>query len=119
MADRLGCCIPFCRRTICKDRLPAGHSEWICTIHWRLVTRKAKLMKRRSEAAYEAAEGECQTIDAEAVADAKASGHPGIRREFLDRFCVASDRRSKKRKQAARAWERCKRQAIEAAGGLR
>lgn len=75
-------------------------------------------MKRRAEAAYAAAKAECEAIDSEAVADAKANARLGIAREFFDRFCAASDRRAKKWAQAGRAWDRCKRQAIERAGGI-
>jgi len=116
MTARIPCCVPFCRRTTRND---GSFTEWICAKHWRLVGRKAKLIKRRAEAAYKTADIECQAIDAEAVADAKAKGIHGIDREFLDRFSAASDRRFRKAKQSNRAWERCKRAAIEAAGGLR
>lgn len=75
-------------------------------------------MKRRVEAAYAAANAECEAIDAEAVADAKANGRLGIAREFFDRFCAASDRRAKKRAQAGRSWDRCRRQAIERSAGI-
>jgi hypothetical protein len=32
--DRIGCCVPFCRRTR-KNEL--GFSEWICGDHWREI----------------------------------------------------------------------------------
>lgn len=47
MADRLGCCIPFCKRTYAN---PEGYAEWICPKHWRMVhreTRKAHIAYRK------------------------------------------------------------------------
>lgn len=110
MTDRLHCSVPFCRRTIATRSLPKGHTEWICATHWRLVTRKAKRMKRLAYEAYEAAGIECEEIAAEV---------PGIRVDIFDRWRAAAARQRKKALQSNRAWERCKRQAIEAAGGLR
>lgn len=118
MTGRTKCCIPFCRRTTATSRLPASHTEWICSTHWRLVTRKAKLMKRRAEEAYEVARMICVQIDAEGVDSAKANGG-GVRQEIIYRYSVAASFAAKKGKQANRAWDRCKRQAIEAAGGIR
>ncbi|RWX72509.1 hypothetical protein [Mesorhizobium sp. M2A.F.Ca.ET.039.01.1.1] len=118
MTDRIGCLVPFCRRTTAARRLPAGHTEWICSAHWRLVSRKAKLMKRRAEEAYEAARMICVQIDAEGVECAKANGG-GVHQEIIYRYSVAAGFAAKKGRQANRAWDRCKRQAIEAAGGIR
>lgn len=33
-AERIGCCVPFCRRTRKNDQ---GWAEWICGDHWRAV----------------------------------------------------------------------------------
>ncbi len=33
MTERLGCCVPFCRRTTRRVEF----AEWICGNHWRLV----------------------------------------------------------------------------------
>lgn len=40
--DRIACCVPFCRRTIARSRLPDEHNEWICGKHWPLVSRRLK-----------------------------------------------------------------------------
>ncbi|WP_126975557.1 hypothetical protein [Frigidibacter oleivorans] len=40
MADRLRCCIPFCRRT---HHNREGFGEWICQKHWSAVP---KAMRR-------------------------------------------------------------------------
>ncbi|RWF63913.1 MAG: hypothetical protein EOQ34_30070 [Mesorhizobium sp.] len=51
MSDRIACCVPFCRRSIAKDR-NGGHTDWICGVHWPGVSRKLKaeynLAKRRA-----------------------------------------------------------------------
>ncbi|TAA54585.1 hypothetical protein [Shinella sp. JR1-6] len=47
MADRLSCCVPFCRRTVDRQKLDAGHNEWLCHIHWKLVP--ARLKRRRAK----------------------------------------------------------------------
>lgn len=42
MAERLSCCVPFCRRT-----RPAGeYSEWICAKHWRHVDQRLRWLHR-------------------------------------------------------------------------
>lgn len=33
MPDRIGCCVPFCRRT----RANPGFTEWICGKHWAVI----------------------------------------------------------------------------------
>src|SRR3569833_3213822 len=47
-ANRIPCCVPYCRRT----RKPDGHEQWICGIHWRLVPLAVKaeyrLARRRA-----------------------------------------------------------------------
>lgn len=35
MTDRIGCCVPYCRRTRKNDFRPGA--EWICGDHWRLI----------------------------------------------------------------------------------
>lgn len=42
MSERIGCCIPFCRRTTSNARFVRG-PEWICAKHWGL----APVAKRR------------------------------------------------------------------------
>jgi hypothetical protein len=46
--DRLSCVVPFCRRTVAGSSLARG-AEWICSEHWRSVSRRTKLIKRRAE----------------------------------------------------------------------
>jgi len=94
MADeRVPCCVPFCRRTI------KGRGEWICGNHWPAVStvlrrRKARLFRR-----YRYLYGD------------NGFWHfpPGSPKRLaaikLDRLC-------------RKAWERCKRAAIERAAGI-
>lgn len=49
MSDRLRCAVPFCRRTVARDKLPSGHDEWICAKHWPLVPHDMKRRKRLAE----------------------------------------------------------------------
>lgn len=114
MTERISCCVPFCRRTTRND---GTFSEWICGKHWRLVSRKAKLFKRRCEAAYETAKAECEEISREGDEFARTH-NGGIAQEIIDRFGVAADLRHRKWRQACRAWDRCKAAAIEASAGL-
>lgn len=46
MTDRVSCCAPFCNRTVRRDKLAYGASEWICQTHYRLVD--IKLKRQRS-----------------------------------------------------------------------
>lgn len=118
MADRISCCVPFCQHTrgLHKDEtsLPL---EWICAKHWRPVTRKLRRLKSRTEAAYIAAKIKCEAIEIEGMECAKLH-QGGVERSIIDRFAEAADRLERKGAQATRAWERCKRAAIEAAGGI-
>lgn len=41
MSDRLKCVVPFCRRTRKKN----GHSEWICSVHWPMVSQRTRRRK--------------------------------------------------------------------------
>jgi hypothetical protein len=115
-SDRIPCCVPFCRRTRRDD---GSFSEWICGKHWALVSRKAKLMKRRSEAAYDAAKLECEEISSEGDEFARTQGGGiAVSQEIIDRLRVAAAKHQRKWAQAGRAWDRCKRQAIERSGGI-
>lgn len=113
MTGRIPCCVPFCRRTISVGRF----SEWICGPHWRLVGKRARRFKRLTEKAWRIAKAECEAIEIEGYEFAKAHGG-GVLQSIIDRFGAASDRQARKSAQADRAWKRCKREAIEAAGGL-
>lgn len=46
MIDRILCCAPFCKRTVRRDKLAYGASEWICQTHYSLVD--IKLKRQRS-----------------------------------------------------------------------
>ncbi|TIN80719.1 MAG: hypothetical protein E5Y09_02530 [Mesorhizobium sp.] len=96
MTDRVHCCVPFCRRT-CKGD-PSRH-EWVCGIHWRCVSTTLRRRKSRLFRRYR-----------HLFADQHFSVFPAgsIRRLHavkLDRLCD-------------KAWERCKRAAIERAAGI-
>lgn len=96
MADRLSCCVPFCRRT---RHNRDNTSEWICGDHWRLVPARLRKRKYRLFRLYRHRYG-----------DNSFWAYPGgspqrLGAVKLDRLC-------------GKAWEACKRAAIEAAVGL-
>ncbi len=97
MTARVPCCVPFCRRTTGKL-----YAEWICGEHWRLVPRKLKSFGRRAAAANRRAKIACEALE-----DMSDERYPDV---MLARFKAA--------KRTGRAWERCKRAAIEAAAGI-
>lgn len=95
MSERLNCCIPFCRRTTRNDE---GYSEWVCGKHWqavpktmrRIYIRARRVVDRRYRWDYWAEP---------AGSEARIGGHRAVQRTL-------------------RLWRRCKRAAIERAGGL-
>lgn len=113
-SGRISCCVPFCRRTYRNDE---GFAEWICAPHWRGVPLRYRRFRRKVRAAHDAAGVVCDAINTEGYEFAKL--HDGsISNEIMDRFSAAWDRRKLKRRQADRAWDRCKRIAIERAVGI-
>ena len=84
MADRIQCCVPYCRRT---HHNREGFIEWVCQTHWRAVRKRTKRFWR--------------------LAKAKA------------RNAATEKEWSKEHLRCQRAWERCKREAVEAAMGIR
>lgn len=46
MTDRIACCVPFCKRTAKPERFP-GADEWLCTVHWPLVSKTIKRRRAR------------------------------------------------------------------------
>lgn len=79
MPDRIGCCVPFCRRTTKRPEF----DEWICGDHWQAIPKEARRVYGRR-----------------------------VRR--WRRYHSHADGLA-----ASRLWRWLKRQAIEAAGGLR
>lgn len=92
--DRIACCVPFCRRT-CKG----GDGEWICGTHWMAVPARLRRRKYRFFRLYRRRYGD----------NFWGVYPPGSADRFgavkLDRLCD-------------KAWERCKRAAIELAAGI-
>lgn len=86
------CCVPFCRG---RSRTPYG--EWICSRHWRLVSRDL----RRTY-------GRAWRVDARLGPYwEKPAGSP-------ERFAAVDAHR-----EVGRLWEVCKTEAIEAGVGIR
>jgi hypothetical protein len=96
MPDRISCCVPFCRRTCAGD--PETHS-WVCADHWRAVPVKLRRLKSRLFRKYRKKFGDADYWQFPAGSPKR------IEAVSLGRRCD-------------RAWQRCKRAAIEAAGGI-
>lgn len=101
MADRITCCIPYCKRTLRNDK---GYKEWICGKHWPLVPRTSKSDYAREKR----------------IARKIVARKP-LYREWWKYPGGSSDRLAAIRmwKKLDETWERCKQQAIEAAMGIR
>ncbi len=97
MTARLLCCVPFCSRTTAKP-----FAEWICAKHWPLVPRKVKAFRRKADAAAARAKAVCEALTG--LDDARYPDAMLAKRKAYGR--------------SGRAWERCKRAAIEAAMGI-
>jgi hypothetical protein len=100
-SDRLPCCVPFCRRTISREK---GYEQWVCGKHWRLVSYEARW-------AYSRAKRRAKRI---------LRGRP----EYASYWTLPPG--SMRRRAAVRMWRRldlkwmrCVNDAIESAGGLR
>ena len=110
---RIPCCVPFCRRTC---RCDGTFSEWICGNHWCSVSKRAKAFKRRAFVAHRAAVERYEAADERLRAGMLPGGL--IPNHLVDAGREAVRVMWRARARASRAWERCKRQAIEAAGGI-
>lgn len=97
MSERVHCCVPFCRRTTRKP-----YREWICGIHWRLVSSRTK---QRRRAAVKIARRSNERFD-------DAYSAQGYFEESQYQRVLAA------RHLSEALWERCKSEAIERAGGL-
>ncbi|MGR4927319.1 hypothetical protein ACIPUD_10980 [Bradyrhizobium sp. CAR08] len=91
--------MPFCRRST-KEQ----YSEWICSVHWPMVPKRTR--QRRSQA-------KRLLKRAHLHADREARKTQG----YISTWRM--NRIGALRRIASASWERCKREAIEAAGGLR
>ena len=93
-ADRIKCVVPFCRRTRKPDC-----TEMICGKHWRMVSRTLRDRKIRMNRRYRRRFGD------NAPWDYPAGSAMRLESVKLARIC-------------GKAWEACKRSAIEAAAGI-
>ncbi len=113
---RLLCCVPHCRRTIAAERI-TPHNQWMCGNHWPLVPKRLRSFKLKADRAYVRSRDVFFTIFQEG--DEYATSHGGsVTDELKQRLYEASGRREKARQRCLRAWDRCKRRAIETAMGI-
>ena len=95
---RITCCVPFCKRTIAKERLDPN-TEWVCQIHWKNVPKAARRLLTFTYRRYKRHFG-----------DNRFWHYPGGSKPRL--ACLAAERAN------LAAWEECKRLAIEGAAGI-
>lgn len=99
MNGRIPCCVPFCRRTTQAGQF----SEWICGKHWALVSKRTKRWRRTADRLL-------------------ARSNARFNRQYDEQGCTWTEpqlRRVDAARDLAKAgWQRCKREAIEAAAGL-
>lgn len=105
MSERMSCLVPFCRRSrgLRKGeiRLP---SEWICGPHWSGVSKQTRRRKNAN------AKFIRRELRRQPLANQYWLMPPG---------CVDRVRAVRMWGNADAIWRRCKREAIEAAGGIR
>jgi hypothetical protein len=98
-ADRIKCCVPFCRRTAPAEKFK-GCKEIICGKHGRMAPRTLRLRYRKLSRRYRRNLGGLEYWD-----------HPSGSPKRLEGIKLA--------RILDKLWERYKASAIEAAGGLR
>ncbi len=96
MTDRISCCVPFCRRTYRNDE---GYAEHLCGNHWRLADKYLRRRRGKLEHRYRRKFGNT------AFWEYPAGSPERLEAVKLDRIC-------------GKAWEACKKQAIERAAGI-
>lgn len=94
LGDRIKCLVPFCRRTRKPDC-----TEWICGVHWKMVSAVSRRRKSKVFRCYRRRFGNY------AFWKFPAGSPQRIEAVRLDRLC-------------SKVWDRCKRQAIERAVGI-
>ncbi len=99
MMETTKCCVPYCGRST-KER----YSEWICSVHWPMIPKRTR--QRRSQAKR-----------------LLKRARQRLERQYQRQGCQFTSAQWGRVEAAQRLvvalWERCKREAIEAAGGLR
>lgn len=99
MTDRTPCCVPFCRRTT----KAGAFSEWICGKHWALVSKRTKRWRRLADRLL-------------------ARSDSRFNRQYAAQGCTWTEPQLQRvdaaRRLANAGWQRCKREAIEAAAGI-
>lgn len=66
MTMRIPCCVPFCHgsRGDRKNQPVCEGMEWICSKHWRLVSRKTKRLRSAARRRFKARPGHADRADA-------------------------------------------------------
>lgn len=96
MTERIQCCVPFCKRTARAKGFPG--EEIICGKHWMMVSKPTRRFQKRALR--------------KAVAFMETYPDPADVPPALQDYAIRLIKISLK------AWERVKKEAIEAAGGI-
>jgi hypothetical protein len=110
---RICCCVPFCKRTVDPEK---GFGEWLCQKHWMTVDKRQRRLlqgRHRQERNARAA-----MFDARVRARWHWQHHGKPDAALWRELVVTCEGYMAARERTLRAWERCKRQAIERAAGL-
>lgn len=97
MAERIRCCVPFCRRTADGEKFKG--EEIICGKHWRMASATLRHRRSRLSRRYKRHFGDNNPWD-----------YPAGSKQRLESYRLA--------RLIYRLWHRCKASAIEAAGGI-
>jgi len=95
----VACCVPYCRRA----RKANGSAEWICSVHWPMVSKRTK-RRRALQRRFTRRE---------------VRRNPMVREYWKMKAGSPERIRAVRMWQLAdQLWDRCKREVIEAAAGL-
>lgn len=99
MTERCRCLVPHCKRT--TGRVPVTH-EWICSEHWRRVSRYTKRRRQVAKRLMRKADGRFRKLyhDQKGYTDEQLQAYEAVARI------------------EQKSWERCKAEAIEKAAGI-
>lgn len=110
---RIPCCVPFCRR---GTRKWPDVTEIICGSHWRAIPLRYRKHKAAAERRVRRAEEQLAALETRAQVEIAERGTASP--ETFDRYTETATRRRRFARTANKAWERCKRIAVERAGGI-
>lgn len=104
MSDRIPCVVPHCRRTARREPADDETTEVICGKHWRMIDKAVRARHKQMKRRQDWLDRQWEKDGGDDIADAVNPKWPRIIRRWV--------------RLRRKAWAHCKRQAIEAAGGI-